>query len=215
MAAPASGPTAAYRTTTTTTDDLQRRTARGWNPIPADKIRRHAFRRTGIGHRGYRTDEVDGYLGDVADEIERWNSAYATAVEENHRLRNYFRAHGFNPVEPRTDEPSGEAATVLAHARAHADRLLADAHAMVEAMRAEARAQADALVSYVHESLGAAISAVAIQLDENIVSPPVAGGLTTPSVHRGNRHGDTYVGRATPASALRTSSAGTTAKPHG
>lgn len=214
MAAPASGHTSAYRTTTTTTDDLQRRTARGWSPIPADKIRRHTFRRTGIGHRGYQTDEVDRYLGDVADEIGRWSSSYAAAVEENHRLRNYFRAHGFSPVEPRTDEPSGDAATVLADARAHADRLLANVHATAEAIQAQARAQADALVSYVHESLGAAISAVAMQLDESIASPPAADGLSTP-VHRGNRHGDTYVGRAIPASAMRTSSAGATADPHG
>lgn len=210
MGATASGPSTAYRTTTTTSDDSGPHTTGGWSPIPADKVRRRTFRRTPIGRRGYQPDDVDRYLGDVADEIERWSSAYAAAVDENHRLRNYFRAHGFNPAGPRADEPSGEAATVLAHARAHADRVLADARAQAEAMQAQARARAHALVAHARASLRAAISAVATQLDDNVQSP-TADGLAE-DVHRGNGHGgDTYIGRATPASTAWPSSAGATA----
>ncbi|NJC73033.1 DivIVA domain-containing protein [Planosporangium thailandense] len=118
-------------------------TARFWRPLSPDQIRQHAFGESGFGRRGYRPDEVDLFIDQVAAEVERWGSAYAAAADEIARLRNYFRDNHIDPEATAARQESTEAITVLTHAQTRADQLIADAQAHAKAIVASARQEAD------------------------------------------------------------------------
>ena len=130
-------------------DDQQNRPGpNGWAPLSPDQIRQRTFRESALGRRGYRREEVDSFLTQIADEIGRWSNACAQANAEINRLRNYFREQGFDPEPNRAPQgTSVEAVTLLAQAQAHADQLIANAQAQAKAMQHDARDQAQAIVA--------------------------------------------------------------------
>lgn len=130
-------------------DDQQNRTSpSGWAPLSPDQIRQRTFRESALGRRGYRREEVDSFLTQIADEINHWSNAYAQANAEINRLRNYFRDQGFDPEAKRGGQTTSvEAVTLLAQAQAHADQLIANAQAQAKAMQHDARDQAQSIVS--------------------------------------------------------------------
>lgn len=104
-----------------------------------------------LGRRGYRIEDVDCHLDRVAEEIECWATAYAAAVDEIDRLRNYYREHDADPGTTRTQRVSSEAVTVLARAQAQADQLVADAHSRAQAMQDDAVAHAETIVAHARQ----------------------------------------------------------------
>jgi DivIVA domain-containing protein len=121
--------------------------SRGWVPLSPDQVRQRTFRENQRGRRGYRREDVDAFLGRVADEVQRWSAAYNHMDNEVRRLRNYFRGQGIDPAAPRAPIMSLDAVNTMAQAQAHADQLIANAQAHARAMQFDAREQAEAIVA--------------------------------------------------------------------
>lgn len=95
---------------------------------------------------GYEIDEVDGFVADVAQELDQRDKAIG-------ELRGELTAQRLRPQEsgaPRPDgrhESSVAAARLLEIAAANADRLAAESEAEAESLVSGARAEADQLLS--------------------------------------------------------------------
>ena len=95
---------------------------------------------------GYEIDEVDGFLADVAQELDRRDKAMG-------ELRGELTAQRLRPQEPGAPRPDGRhessvaAARLLEIAAANADRLAAESEAEAESLVSGARAEADQLLS--------------------------------------------------------------------
>jgi DivIVA domain-containing protein len=147
-----------------TSDERQ---SRGWVPLSPEQIRQRSFHENQLGRRGYRRDEVDGFITRLAGEVQRWSQAYSHADSEIQRLRNYFKDQGIDPEQERErGAPSSDAVSMLAQAQAHADQLIANAQAHARAMQYDAREHAESIVSQARQEADSAAHAYRAQAGE-------------------------------------------------
>jgi len=150
----------------TTEHDERASASHGWVPLSPDQVRQRTFREHQRGRRGYRREDVDAFLGRMADEVQRWGAAYNHMDNEVRRLRNYFRGQGIDPELPRVRTLSLDAVNTMVQAQAHADQLIANAQAHARAMQFDARDQAEAIVAKARKEADRAAHAYRAQAGE-------------------------------------------------
>jgi DivIVA domain-containing protein len=126
----------------------------GWAPLSPEQIRGARLREAGLARRGYRPDDVDMVLNQVAAEVDRWMQRCAGLQAEVHRLRNFYRDQGEEVVPPtgRHAAPTVDAVQMLARAQAYADQVVADAQTQARNMQSEARASGEAILTRARRS---------------------------------------------------------------
>lgn len=106
--------------------------------LTAKEVRESTFSRSA---RGYRVDEIDEYLENVADTIEK-------LTEENRSLVKKIEILAAKVQEYREDEDSIRAALVTA--QRSADSIIKEANSSVEGQLAQAKQDADAKIGRAH-----------------------------------------------------------------
>jgi DivIVA domain-containing protein len=114
-------------------------------PVSAEQIRTRRFRPSPLGRRGYRPEEVDGFLDRVADEIEHLSAANADAHAEIDRLRNWFRNHSDHPANTRADIDT-DGIPNLANPLRFADEVVSQIQRNARGRYADVRSNAGAIV---------------------------------------------------------------------
>jgi cell division septum initiation protein DivIVA len=97
-------------------------------------------------------DEVDQYLGRLAEDAARSASIITDLRAEIDRLKDWFREHNIaGDSSPRRDSVDREAIALLTRAQHQADRLLAAAREQAQRLVYDARGQRDEIVGAARE----------------------------------------------------------------
>jgi cell division septum initiation protein DivIVA len=113
---------------------------------------------------GYEVDEVDGFVTDVAAELDQRDKALG-------ELRGELTAMRMRTQEPRAERPDSRqessvaAARLLEIAAANADRLAAESSAEAESLVAAARAEAESLRSAAQAEADALLSGARVDAE--------------------------------------------------
>jgi DivIVA domain-containing protein len=131
-------------------------------PHSADQIRNRCqqFRESGITRRGYAKEEVDRFLGLVADDVDQLVRDNSTLREEVWRLKDFIRANGQATDRPTGDHYVADAAVdLLSRAQRDADAVVAQAHDQARTIVGDAAAHADALLADARQQANTAAAA--------------------------------------------------------
>lgn len=128
--------------------------------LSPERIRHTEFSRTNLGRRGYNVEEVDRFLGRLAEDLAARDAreaglrtevnAVKTALKDWQSTNSKTRAGGDEP--PPAPKPTAQAVNLLSQAQQQADSYIAQAQDYCRQLVGQARNQAEALLSHAQEA---------------------------------------------------------------
>ncbi|GLZ77349.1 hypothetical protein Afil01_21560 [Actinorhabdospora filicis] len=115
--------------------------------LSPERIRHTEFSRTTLGRRGYNVEEVDRFLGRLAEDLAARDAREARLRTEIETVKNALKDwQSSNSRAPRA-RPAPEAINLLSQAQQQADSYIAQAQDYCRQLVGQARGQADAVLT--------------------------------------------------------------------